>query len=89
MNSLMGFTAWFLTVSPDQIRFTNTILGLGSLSKRYLNTIAEVAADKRAVHLAAYVFKYGELPRGDAEFLLKTSERPLATRSVRWLQLAS
>jgi hypothetical protein len=75
MSSLVGFTGWFLTVAVDQIRFTNTILGLDNLSKRYLNTIQDVTADKRAVQLAAHVFRYGELPRGEAEFVLKTGER--------------
>jgi Fic family protein len=75
MDCLLRFTGWFLTVSLDQIRFTNAILGLGNLSRRYLDIIKEVMTDKHAAQLAEYVFKYGELPRGDADVLLKTSER--------------
>jgi len=48
---------------------------LGRLDARYRALIKDVVDDKRAPDLVAAVLRHGRLPRGEANFVLKTSER--------------
>ena len=80
MSALQGFTAWFLTVMLDQIRFTRTIFDTHQLRTRYLALVRDVTAgDARAIALVDHVLRYGELPRGEAGLVLRTSERTART----------
>ena len=74
-QALPSFCRWFLRVMPDQIQFSSRMFDLARLEKRYLRLIADVIEDKRAPTLMAAILRHGSLERGDAEVVLKTSER--------------
>jgi len=59
----------------DQIQFSARMFDLAGLEKRYLRLITDVVEDKRAPALVAAVLRHGALDRGDAEIVLKTSQR--------------
>ena len=74
-QALHSFCRWFLRVMLDQIQFSSRMFDLAGLERRYLRLIADVMEDKRAPTLMAAVLRHGSLERGDAEIVLKTSER--------------
>jgi Fic family protein len=74
-SALTTFAEWFLTVCLDQVRFSSVMFDLDRLEDRYRSLVRDVADDKRAGDLVAAVLKHGSLPRGDANLVLKTSER--------------
>lgn len=74
-QALHSFCRWFLRVMLDQIQFSSRMFDLAGLEKRYLRLISDVAEDKRAVTLMSAILRHGSLERGDAEIVLKTSER--------------
>lgn len=76
MSALHRFTAWFLTVMLDQVRFSRAMLDLEALRPRYLALARDVTGgEDRASRLVDHVLRHGELARGDAEMVLRTSER--------------
>jgi hypothetical protein len=74
-SALKGFVEWFLTVALDQVRFSTAMFDLGRLEARYRTLVKDIVDDKRAPDLVSVVLRYGSLPRGEANFVLKTSER--------------
>jgi hypothetical protein len=48
---------------------------LGRLEARYRALVKDTVNDKRAPDLMSAVLRHGNLPRGEAHFVLKTSER--------------
>ncbi|MER9444102.1 Fic family protein [Mesorhizobium sp. M0340] len=74
-SALKDFVEWFLTVALDQVRFSTAMFDLGRLEARYRALVKDLVDDKRAPDLVAAVLRHGRLPRGDANFVLKTSER--------------
>jgi Fic family protein len=75
LSALRDFCEWFLAVMLDQIRFTRAVFALETLGGRYARLLRDLGYDKRAEPLVLAILRYGEMPRGDASFLLKTSER--------------
>ena len=73
--ALKTFSAWFLNVSLDQITFSAKLFDLAGLDKRYRRLVADTIEDKRAPDLISAVLRHGMLDRGDAQVVLKTSER--------------
>lgn len=73
--ALKTFSAWFLNVALDQITFSAKLFDLGGLDKRYQRLVADTIDDKRAPDLISAVLRHGTLDRGDAQIVLKTSER--------------
>ncbi len=73
--ALKTFSAWFLTVSLDQLTFSAKLFDLAGLDKRYRRLVADTIEDKRAPDLISAVLRHGILDRGDAQVVLKTSER--------------
>lgn len=73
--ALKTFSAWFLSVSLDQITFSAKLFDLAGLDKRYRRLVADTIDDKRAPDLISAVLRHGMLDRGDAQVVLKTSER--------------
>jgi Fic family protein len=73
--ALKDFVEWFLTVALDQVRFSTAMFDLGRLETRYRALVKDIVDDKRAPDLVSAVLRYGSLPRGEANFVLKTSER--------------
>ena len=73
--ALKDFCAWFLKVVLDQISFSTELFDLAGLERRYRRLVEDVVDDKRASDLVAAVLRHGSLERGEAKFVLKTSER--------------
>lgn len=73
--ALKDFVGWFLTVALDQVRFSMALFDLGRLEDRYRALMRDTSDDKRAPDLVSAVLKHGSLARGEANFVLKTSER--------------
>lgn len=73
--ALKTFSVWFLNVSLDQITFSAKLFDLAGLDKRYRRLVADTIEDKRAPDLMSAVLRHGMLDRGDAQVVLKTSQR--------------
>ncbi|KEJ94693.1 Fic family protein [Pseudosulfitobacter pseudonitzschiae] len=73
--ALQTFCTWFLQVALDQVTFSAKLFDLGGLEKRYRRLVADTIDDKRAPDLMSAVLRHGTLDRGDAQIVLKTSER--------------
>lgn len=73
--ALQTFCTWFLHVALDQVTFSAKLFDLGGLEKRYRRLVADTIDDKRAPDLMSAVLRHGTLDRGDAQIVLKTSER--------------
>jgi Fic family protein len=74
-GALKDFVNWFLTVALDQVRFSTTLFDLDRLEDRYRGLMRDLSDDKRAPDLISAVLKHGSLARGDANLVLRTSER--------------
>jgi len=73
--ALKTYCEWFLKVALDQITFSTELFDLGGLEKRYRRLVEDTVDDKRAPYLISAVLRYGALERGEAQIILKTSER--------------
>jgi Fic family protein len=73
--ALIRFCEWFLSVALDQVRFSSAMFDLGRLEDRTRSLVRDTVDDRRAPDLVAAVLRHGSLPRGDANFVLKTSDR--------------
>ncbi|MCR9140280.1 MAG: Fic family protein, partial [Alphaproteobacteria bacterium] len=73
--ALKTFSEWFLKVTLDEISFSARLFDLGGLDQRYRRLVADTIDDKRAPELISAVLRHGALERGDAQIVLKTSER--------------
>jgi len=74
-RALVDFCEWFLSVMLDQIRFTKAAFALPTIEQRYGNLLKNLGHNERSVELIAATLKFGKLNRGEAMFVLKTSER--------------
>ena len=59
----------------DQITFSARLFDLGGLDQRYRRLVADTIDDKRAPELISAALRYGVLERGEAQIVLKTSDR--------------
>lgn len=73
--ALKTYCEWFLKVTLDQITYSAKLFDLGGLEKRYRRLVEDTIDDKRAPDLISAVLRYGSLERGEAQIVLKTSER--------------
>ena len=73
--ALKTFCKWFLKVTLDQVTFSAKLFDLDGLEKRYLRLVEDTIDDRRAPDLVSAVLRHGSLERGDAQVVLKTSER--------------
>ena len=74
-TALKTYCELFLKVTLDQITFSAKPFDLGGLERRYLRLVADTRDDKRAPDLISAILRYGALERGEAQLVLKTSER--------------
>ena len=74
-SALRDFCEWMLTVILDQIRFTKAAFHMEGLEARYERLLGDLGLDKKAQSLVSAALKLGRIERGDAGFVLKTSER--------------
>ena len=73
--ALKTYCEWFLKVTLDQITHSTKLFDLPGLEMRYLRLVADTIDDKRAPDLISAVLRYSTLERGEAQIVLKTSER--------------
>lgn len=73
--ALKTYCEWFLKVTLDQISFSAKLFDLGGLDKRYRRLVEDTIDDKRAPDLISAVLRHGTLDRGEAQIVLRTSER--------------
>lgn len=73
--ALKTYCEWFLKVTLDQITFSARLFDLGGLEKRFRRLVEDTIDDKRAPDLLSAVLRHGMLDRGDAQIVLRTSER--------------
>ena len=74
-DALKTYCEWFLKVTLDQITFSAKLFDLGGLEKRYRRLVEDTIDDKRAHELISAALRYGVLERGEAQIVLKTSDR--------------
>ena len=74
-TALREFCGWFLKVMLDQITFSTKLFDLDGLEKRYCRMVEDVVDDRRAHKLVSAVLRCGRLNRGQAKYVLNTSER--------------
>ena len=74
-GALKSYSEWFLKIALDQITFSAKLFDLGGLENRYQRLVTDTIDDKRAPDLLSAVLRHGELNRGDAQIVLRTSER--------------
>lgn len=65
-RALEEFTAWFLRVCLDQVRFMNTLFDLDNLATRLRHFTDRRNLKPAAFDLLDHVLRRGEMPRGDA-----------------------
>ncbi|MXN17833.1 Fic family protein [Pseudooceanicola sp. GBMRC 2024] len=76
LAGLTSYSAWFLTVMLDQIRFTEAMFDLPALSDRMTRLIADLFPGKeRLPRLIAHVLRQGEMARGEARLVTGASDR--------------
>lgn len=73
--ALKTYCDWFLKVTRDQITFSARLFDLTGLDNRYRRLVQDTLDDKRAPDLVSAVLRHGTLDRGDAQIVLRTSER--------------
>ena len=74
-RALKDFCEWAMTVMLDQIRFSGFMFDLPQLEERYRSLVSDIIPDKRAADLISAVLRHGSFERGDAQIVLRTSER--------------
>lgn len=76
MNRLTSFTAWFLTVALDQVRFSSHMFDLEGLERRYVSLVRDLHPGyDRLPKLVSHLLRFPELRRGEAEHVLDVRER--------------
>ena len=74
--ALKTYCEWFLEGNAGiRSRSQPSSFDLGGLEKRYRRLVKDTIDDKRAPDLISAVLRYGTLERGEAQIVLKTSER--------------
>ena len=74
-KALQDFCEWMLSVMLDQVRFAKAAFRFETLNERYRRLLLDLGHDDRAASLVAAVLRFGQIERGDAHVVLKTSER--------------
>ena len=74
-KALQDFCEWMLSVMLDQVRFAKAAFRFEMLNERYRRLLLDLGHDDRAASLVAAVLRFGQIERGDAHVVLKTSER--------------
>lgn len=76
LAALISFTAWFLTVMLDQIRFAEAMFDLRGIEARYTRLVEDLHPGKeRLPRLIAHTLSHGEMARGAAQLVTGSSER--------------
>lgn len=76
LGALEHYTAWFLTVMLDQIRFTSAMLDIKGLQQRYGRLLKDLHPENpRLGKVAIHALKHGEIARSDLPVIAGVKER--------------
>ncbi len=73
--ALKAFSEWMLSVMLEEIRSARASFALEDLEPRYRRLLRGLDYDDKAQDLAGAILRFGQIDRGDACVVLKTSER--------------
>ncbi len=85
-SALREFSEWMLSVMLEEVRFARATFGLETLQPRYRRLLRRLDHDDNAQDLAALVLRFGQIDRGEACVVLKTSERTARSALSRLVQ---
>ncbi len=85
-TALAEFSEWMLSVMLEEIRFARASFALETLEPRYRRLLRALDYDDKAQDLAGAILRFGQIDRGDASVVLKTSERTARNALSRLVQ---
>ena len=77
--ALTEFSEWMLSVMLEEVRFARASFATETLEPRYRRLLHALGYDENAQDLAGAILRFGQIARGDASVVLKTSERTART----------
>ncbi len=76
LRALEEYVTWFCEVMLDQLTFMSELFDLDALGSRLANYVTrELGLSQDAVALARALLQRGDMPRGDASLVTRSSER--------------
>ena len=85
-TALTKFSEWMLSVMLEEVRFARASFALETLEPRYRRLLRALDYDDNAQDLAGAILRFGQIDRGDASVVLKTSERTARNALSRLVQ---
>ena len=85
-KALTAFSEWMLSVMLEEVRFARASFALDGLEPRYRRLLRALDYDDKAQDLAGAILRFGQIDRGDACVVLKTSERTARNALSRLVQ---
>ena len=85
-TALSDFSEWMLSVMLEEVRFARASFVLETLEPRYRRLLRALDYDENAQDLAGSILRFGQIDRGDASVVLKTSERTARNALSRLVQ---
>ncbi len=84
--ALRAFSEWMLSIMLEEIRSARASFALDALEPRYRRLLRRLDYDDKAQDLASAILRFGQIDRGDACVVLKTSERTARNALSRLVQ---
>ena len=85
-SALRVFSEWMLVVMLDEVRAARASFAFEALEPRYRRLLRALDYDDKAQDLAGAILRFGQIDRGDASVVLKTSERTARNALSRLVQ---
>ena len=86
VTALAEFSEWMLSVMLEEVRSARASFALETLEPRYRRLLRALDYDAKAQDLAGAILRFGQIDRGDASVVLKTSERTARNALSRLVQ---
>ena len=86
VTALAEFSEWMLSVMLEEVRFAQASFALETLEPRCRRLLRALGYDENAEDLAGAILRFGQIDRGDAAVVLKTSERTARNALSRLVQ---
>ena len=84
--ALEAFSEWMLSVMLEEVRAARASFAFEALEPRYRRLLRALDYDDKAQDLAGAILRFGQIDRGDASVVLKTSERTARNALSRLVQ---
>ncbi len=85
-TALAEFSEWMLSVMLEEIGSARASFAIETLEPRYRRLLRALDYDENAQDLAGAILRFGQIDRGDAPVVLKTSERTARNALSRLVQ---